>query len=148
MINKYDNDNNKNIEAKIIPKKYNLIKREILNDKNFSKNYDNSNDSNLNPVKRKLISIDIEDNKDNNNDDKINNNNDENNMFDDVFSFEVYGANEIEEDKEEGGIKKSNIFNSKINLYLQKNSIEVQLVDRKIDLENKNDENGITNEIK
>ena len=110
------------------------------------KDENNKNDSIINPVKRKLNSIEIEENKINNNDNG--NNNGGNDMFDDVFSFEAYAGNEVEEEKEQDVIKKSNIFNSKINLYLSQNSLEDQLVERKIDLENKKDENNITNEIK
>ena len=123
-----------------------LINREIVNDQNEKKEENNKNDSIINPVKRKLNSIEIEENKINNNDNG--NNNGGNDMFDDVFSFEAYAGNEVEEEKEQDGIKKSNIFNSKINLYLSQNSLEDQLVERKIDLENKKDENNITNEIK
>ena len=149
MINIYDNDNNKNIETKIKPKKRNLSSSLInIENNDYKDNKEQENKGvNENDIKEKekLNSIEIEENKINNNDNVDINNNDNNDMFNDVFSFEAYGVNETEEDKEQEGIKKSNIFNSKINLYLSKNSMDDQLVDRKIYFENKKDENDINN---
>ena len=90
-----------------------LIKKEIINDKNEQKNDDNKNYSIISPVKRKLNSIDIGKNKINDNDNNFEddfNNNDDNGMLKDVFSFEAYGGNDIEEDKEQEEIKKIIIY--------------------------------------
>ena len=78
-----------------------------------------------------------DDNDDNN--DNYNENNENGDKMDDVFSFDAFEFNG-DDSKERDETKSSLIFKNKINLMLSQNSIEDQILNRKIDLEGvKND---------
>ena len=150
--NKNDENNQK---EKIVKPKINLllskesldehlINREIINDEILQNlNDDNKNDSIINPVKRKLESMEIKENNDDNIDNS-GNNEEKDKPFDDVFSFDAFELDENENDKkDEDEVKTSNILKNKVNLFLPQNSLEDQLIDRKIDLEGINDDKEV-----
>ena len=120
-----------------------LINREIINElevKNL--NDDGKKDTIINPVKRKLENMELKEENVANDNDIDNENSDK---MDDVFSFDAFEYNG-NDNKEGDEMKISNIFKKSINLLVSKNSLEDQILDRKIDLEGENNGKDKKNE--